>query len=144
MMSEPTPDTPYQDLILSHAKAPQHYGANASAILRYKGVNPLCGDEVTVYLATAEPVWATFESQGCALCRASASILLLTLNGMPQAAASTIIRQFCDDFTNGIRQSVASSPELTALWDMRRFATRMSCVLLAWDALAALLAGEEQ
>ena len=137
-MSEPTPVTPYQDVILSHAKAPKRYGAVSGVPMR-QGTNPLCGDEVSFFLTQTEPVDATFESRGCALCRASASILAEATCGRAHAVADRFIQDFLANFAN-LPVNPKASSELQALLDMRRYATRTRCVLLPWETLGALLA----
>jgi nitrogen fixation NifU-like protein len=139
---QPTPPSPYQERILAHAKAPRHVASATNLGQRGRSAaNPLCGDELDLFLRDtpgAAPL-LTFRSRGCALCRASASILCETVADLSPAAAADAARGFVSTF----RADGAPDPHATdgtaALLDMRRFPTRAKCVLLPWETAISLL-----
>lgn len=137
--STPTPASPYQGRIMDHSRAPHHSGAISGAESRSRS-NPLCGDQVTVYFAgTPRAIAPVFESQGCALCRASASILMDQVHGLTVGKALLLTRKFIRTFETGPIPD--EEPEdMAALRDMRRFASRAKCVLLPWETMDDLLA----
>ncbi len=112
----------YQEQILEHAKAPRHYGEPSAFLARRTGVNPLCGDEVTLFarLGGAAQV-LQFVSKGCALCRASASLML-------EAAAAVPRTQW---------PALKPGPALAEV--AAAFPSRTRCVQLPWETFALLL-----
>lgn len=130
----------YQDLILAHAKAPRHFGPFAAATARRTGTSPLCGDEVELALALSSggALTGAFTSKGCALCRASASLMMAHVIDVPPASAQSL----ADSFRAGFAAATplpAPRPELEALYELKPFATRRRCVLLPWETLAETL-----
>lgn len=131
----------YQDAILEHARHPRGQGALVPADADHEELNRLCGDEAHVYLR-AEPgatVAIGFTSRGCALCRASASIMVELLTGKPKAtvaAAATVFLASYETLTQG-EPAVPAGTE--PLYELRAFPTRARCVLLPWQALDAAL-----
>lgn len=140
---EPTPASPYQERILAHSRQPSHMGARAHVAFRTH-TNALCGDQVTVFFGgSPKSIEPLFEATGCALCRASASILMDQVHGSTLDAALRKVRHFLEMFEQeGAEASEdTEDQDLAALRDMRRFASRAKCVLLPWDAMLDLLAG---
>jgi nitrogen fixation NifU-like protein len=112
----------YQDRILEHAKADRHYGEPARALARRTGVNPLCGDEVTLFFAGDGALQVLqFVCKGCALCRASASLLIEAALARPRAEWRDLAPE-------------AALEEVAA-----RFPSRTRCVKLPWETFAQLL-----
>ena len=134
-------DDLYQATILEHDRAPRNYGCLAHPTHRAEGYNPLCGDRVRVTLTVKDERLAelTFEADGCAISRASASLMTEHLRGQKLSEIEPAIRAF-----EAMLRSGAAAPalsELGALQGIRRFPSRMRCATLAWlsvlDALAA-------
>ena len=131
----------YQRALLDHAKHPRNFGPLPDASHSAQGVNPLCGDELTVRLRTAagriEEI--AFEGAGCAVCMASASMMTVATKGMPLSDVPGMMQR--------VRAVVrgdagpAKPGDLAALAGVARFPARMKCALLAWSALEAALAG---
>lgn len=132
----------YQDIIMRHAKNPMSRGEMPDADHRASGSNPLCGDSVEFFgkIGPKGNLTISFVSQGCALCRASASILLEEVNDKPVAQIGQILDQLIPRF-RGL--DVVDSPPWTesvaALSDMRRYPSRLSCVLLPWETLQKMM-----
>ena len=133
---------PYQDAILAHARSPHNLGALMPFDARGDEVNRLCGDEVTVYLRHDPTGMATgFTAKGCALCRASASVLMLLSASRTNAEISRLVDAFIPAFADldaPIDELVPRGTEL--LFSLKPFAARTKCVLLPWQAMATALA----
>ena len=132
----------YQDIIMRHAKNPISWGEMPDPDHRASGTNPLCGDSVDFFgkIGPKGDLTLSFASQGCALCRASASILLDEVNGKPVAQIAEIFDQLMPMF-RGLKM-VGSPPwseSVAALSDMRRYPSRLSCVLLPWETLQNMI-----
>jgi nitrogen fixation protein NifU and related proteins len=135
----------YQEVILDHHKRPRNFGAIANATAQAQGHNPLCGDRVTVYVRVEGDRIAdvSFEGSGCAISRASASLMTDSVKGGPIADADALFRSFQALLTAG----PASTPEmgdigkLEVLAGVRDYPSRIKCATLAWHALQAALHG---
>jgi len=139
--------SPYQALILEHAKSPRGWGSLApgtALVGERSGVNPLCGDQVTLRLGHLPAGGATvgFESQGCALCRASASILAEAAAGLAPAALRQLVNTFRAEFPGAEPPAAWLPAAVLALYDLRRYPARQHCVMLAWETLAELMERE--
>lgn len=142
----------YQTLILDHAKHPRHWGLLPGPCHRRTASNRLCGDQIELHSLMAPPLPGVgvpgltigFEAKGCALCKASASIMAELLTGKTPDAADGLVRKFMADFQNQAADQSetwrARAAAVAALFELRKFPTRERCVLLAWEAMAATLA----
>lgn len=137
-------ETPYQDEILAHARAPHGHGALEPADARRLEVNRLCGDEVEVFVqrGAAGRLALGFTAKGCALCRASASVLMSVGGGRTVGELGPMIAAFMGRFSDLALPSGAPGalPGTEALEPLRAFPARTRCVLLPWQALAGALA----
>ncbi|BET65604.1 SUF system NifU family Fe-S cluster assembly protein [Opitutales bacterium ASA1] len=138
-------DDLYQNIILDHNRRPRNYGPMPDATHKADGHNPLCGDEVTVFLHiegdTIEKV--SFDGQGCAISKASASLMTLRLKGRSIEDAKRAISEV-RALLSGTEQTapdLESMGDLAALAGVRKFAVRVKCATLAWHTLEAALAG---
>lgn len=132
----------YSPMIREHANQPRNRGRLRDANRRASARNPLCGDCVSVYLRVDEGVIqeAAFESFGCALCRASASLLTEAVRGshveLVVRLAVAVERMLTDRESGG--QELLGD-DLIGLACVRGFPSRVNCVLLPWwAALEAL------
>lgn len=142
----------YQELILDHNARPRNFGALSEASHRAEGVNPLCGDHVTVYLRlqgdTIDAV--QFDGQGCAISKASASLMTQSLRGKSLAEAERIFGAFHgmvtadpdEDDAEATHEEadearLASLGKLAALAGVRGFPMRVKCATLAWHTYNA-------
>ncbi len=126
----------YQEIILGHNKQPRNYGALGDPCSKADGNNPLCGDEVTVYwnILDDKITQLSFEAQGCAISRASASMMTELLKGRSLEEARSLFARIDSYLTS---HAVAEMPEefgeLVALAGVRKFPSRIKCATLAWQ-----------
>jgi nitrogen fixation NifU-like protein len=136
----------YQSIILDHNRRPRNYRELADADRRSEGRNPLCGDEITVWLKMdGDRIEdASFLGSGCAISKASASIMTTAVKGKTRAEASALF----DRFHGLVTGSAPARPDdpalgsLAAFSGVSRFPVRVKCASLAWHALRAALRGE--
>ncbi|MGH9793918.1 MAG: Fe-S cluster assembly sulfur transfer protein SufU [Candidatus Acidiferrales bacterium] len=138
----------YQELILEHSKAPRNYRALAAANHKAEGHNPLCGDHITVYLDLEGDAIRdiSFQGSGCAISKASASLMTQSLKGKSRAEAEELFRQFHSLLTgqpsgNG---AAAKLGKLAVFSGVREFPVRVKCATLAWHTLQAALEERQQ
>ncbi len=135
----------YQEVILDHNKRPRNRGKLEEPTGSAEGHNPLCGDNVTVYIHThdgrVEEV--TFEGSGCAISTASASMMTETIKGKTLAEVDAIFREFQQMVT--ATGEVAEHPDLgdlEVLAGVREYPVRIKCATLPWHTLHAAILGE--
>ena len=137
----------YQAIILDHNKRPRNNRPMPDHTHSADGHNPLCGDEITVFLKVAGGKVAdiSFQGEGCAISKASASLMTTLLKGkaLPQARAE-FARVM--DLLTGEKKPVKFDEigELAALAGVRLFPARVKCATLAWHAFNAALEGKKE
>lgn len=137
----------YQELILDHKRHPRNFHRIEDATHHAQGHNPLCGDELTLYLRVEGDriVEASFEGQGCAISTASASLLTESVKGKTIAEAEALFGQMHDLLT---KDTSGVSPEsmgkLGVLSGVRDYPTRVKCATLSWHTLKAALGGQRE
>jgi nitrogen fixation NifU-like protein len=126
----------YRELILDHAKSPRHFGKLENATHQAQGINPLCGDKLTLYLALGDGNVqdAAFEGSGCAISVASASLLTETVIDKPVDEALEYFSALTSRLTGGEMSNIDLG-KLKALEGVREFPSRVKCATLAWHAL---------
>ncbi len=133
----------YQELILEHSKAPRNYRALTAANHKAEGHNPLCGDHITVYLDLEGDAIRdiSFQGSGCAISKASASLMTQSLKGKSRAEAEELFRQFRSLLTNPSSGNGAAAKlgKLAVFSGVREFPVRVKCATLAWHTLQAAL-----
>ena len=136
----------YQEVILDHNRRPRNFHALANASHRAEGYNPLCGDRLTLYLSVSEGVIteAAFEGAGCAISKASASMMTETLKGKTLAEADALFQRFHRMVTTPPDQSVEDLGKLSVLAGVREFPVRVKCASLAWHTLKAAMSNEQR
>lgn len=134
----------YQEIILDHNRRPRNYGPLAGATHRAKGHNPLCGDDLSVHLRVVDGKIEAihFQGQGCAISKASASLMSEALSGKNLEDA----RFFTTTLLAGLKSgqgnlSFEEVGDLAALSGLRQFPARIKCATLAWHALMCALEG---
>ena len=141
-MIEPTAEL-YQAVILEHNRAPRNYRPMAEASRSVEGHNPLCGDQVTVFVKVAGGVVedVSFQGSGCAISRASASLMTQAVKGMPVTRAQELFERFHALMTQptGTEAAMEGIGKLAVLQGVRGFPMRVKCATLAWHALHAAL-----
>lgn len=136
----------YQSIILDHNRRPRNFRELADADRRQEGRNPMCGDELTIWLKMdgdrIEDV--SFIGSGCAISKASASIMTTAVKGKTRAEASALFDRF-HGLVTGSPSGRPDDPELgslAAFSGVSRFPVRVKCASLAWHALRAALRGD--
>jgi nitrogen fixation NifU-like protein len=138
----------YQEVILEHSKAPRNYRELKGAAYKAEGYNPLCGDRFTVYLEMDGDSIRdiTFQGSGCAISKASASMMTQSLKGKTRAEAEEVFKRF-HRLVTASKPEQAASPELGKLAvfsGVCEFPTRVKCATLAWHTLQAALEEKQQ
>jgi nitrogen fixation NifU-like protein len=135
----------YQQVILDHNKAPRNYGRLADANRHQEGFNPLCGDHVHVYLhVDGETIRdVSFEGVGCAISRASASLMTAAVKGQTIAAARELFARFHAMLMSGPQAPVDEEAlgKMAVFAGVREFPMRVKCATLAWHTVRAALDG---
>ena len=134
----------YQSEIMRHAKNPSHEGELAGASHVLSAYNPLCGDQYRLYLRIAGGIIedASFTGYGCAISKASTSILTDRCRGESLTGIKPLIalfRQVLDPDSPDNPEALTSDDELLAFSATRIFPERAQCASLAWDELDAWL-----
>jgi nitrogen fixation NifU-like protein len=136
----------YRELILDHAKNPRHFGKLAHGTHTAQGINPLCGDKLTVYLSVDRDTRieeASFEGSGCAISLASASMMTDLVLGLSTAEAAecfdSVTARLAGDKAEASQAISARVEKLRALEGVREFPSRVKCATLAWHALDAAI-----
>jgi nitrogen fixation protein NifU and related proteins len=136
----------YQDLILDHNRAPQNYRRMEGANRRVEGNNPLCGDRLTVWLRMEGDVIAdaAFQGSGCAISKASASLMTSAIKGKTRAEAVSLFERFRRLVTGELLPAEADSlGKLMAFSGLSAFPVRVKCASLSWHAMKAALDADE-
>lgn len=136
----------YQEVILEHSKKPRNYRALEQANHKAEGFNPLCGDHFTVYLDLKDGAINDigFQGSGCAISKASASMMTQTLKGKTAAEAEDIFTKFHDLVTGQKTGTQEELGKLAVFAGVSEFPLRVKCATLAWHALRAAMRGEDQ
>ena len=138
----------YQELILEHSKAPRNFRALSAANRRVEGYNPLCGDRFTIYVEMDGETIRNigFEGAGCAISKASASMMTQSVKGKSRAEAEQLFERF-HQLVTGRPMSDGNAPPLGKLEvfsGVSEFPLRVKCATLAWHALHAALEGKQE
>ena len=136
----------YQEVILDHNRRPRNFHVLADASHSAEGFNPLCGDRLTLYLKLDGDTIAdvSFEGAGCAISKASASMMTDALKGRSVAEANALFDRFHRMVTTPPGQAVEDLGKLSALAGVREFPVRVKCASLAWHTLKAALNNEHR
>ena len=134
----------YQEVILDHNRRPRNFRVLADATNRAEGHNPLCGDRLTLYLKLADGVVTdvSFEGGGCAISKASASLMTDAVKGRTVADVRDLFARFHRMVTTPPDQGVEDMGKLSALAGVREFPVRVKCASLAWHTLNAAMADQ--
>ena len=145
VLPEPEFDELYRELILDHYRNPRHHEPIADADVVAEGYNPLCGDRVKVMVHVEDGVITdlSFQGIGCAISKASASLMTETLKGKALEEASRIFDGFREALTEGREAGAELPAKLNALRGVTRYPMRVKCATLAWHALRSALDEEK-
>jgi nitrogen fixation NifU-like protein len=135
----------YQEVILEHSKAPRNYRELPSANHKAEGFNPLCGDHFTLYLDldgdTIRDIG--FQGSGCAISKASASMMTQSVKGKSRQEAEKLFSEFHKLVTGQANGNHADVGKLAAFSGVSEFPVRVKCATLAWHTLHAALEGKQ-
>ena len=132
----------YQEVILDHNRNPRNFRALPGANRRAEGDNPLCGDHFTVFLKLDNDVIrdVSFQGAGCAISKASASLMTEQIKGKTVAEARSFFDEFQKMLVTG--QGGEELGSLCALGGVHKFPMRVKCAILSWHAMLAGLDGQ--
>ena len=135
----------YRDVILDHNKRPRNFGSLEPPAHQARGHNPLCSDQLTVYIELDGDVLRDlrFDGKGCAISVASASLMSEAVKGKRRTEVAHLFGQVHDLLT---QQDAPAPPELgklAALSGVREFPARVKCASLCWHTLNAALEGAD-
>ena len=135
----------YQEVILEHSKKPRNYGVLDSANHKAEGYNPLCGDHYTIFVNVKDGSIAEigFQGAGCAISKASASMMTQALKGKSAEEAEALFTRF-HDLVTGKGGSADDLGKLAVFAGVSEYPLRVKCATLAWHALRAALKGEQE
>ncbi len=132
----------YQSIILDHNRAPRNYRELPGASHSAEGYNPLCGDQLKVWLTLDGDRISdvTFQGSGCAISKASASLMTTVVKGKTIAEASKVFESFHRMVTGQGGPADDLPAKLAVFSGVREFPARVKCASLAWHALRNALA----
>jgi nitrogen fixation protein NifU and related proteins len=137
----------YQQVILDHNKKPRNFRKLESANHTAEGYNPLCGDQLTVYLNLEgnEVTDISFEGSGCAISKAAASMMTQAVKGKTKQEAEKLFQEFHGMVTGDLdeERSVNDLGNLKIFAGVREFPVRVKCASLPWHTMHAALNNQE-
>ncbi len=135
----------YQQVIIDHSRNPRNYRELEHPSHSAEGYNPLCGDQITVYVVVEDDRVAdvSFKGSGCAISKASASLMTAAVKGKTVAEAEQLFARFREMVTSARDAAVDEEAlgKLTVLSGVREFPVRVKCATLAWHTLHSALEG---
>ena len=137
----------YQEVILDHNKRPRNFRALEPPSQKAEGFNPLCGDRITVYLRLngdrIEDL--SFEGSGCAISKASASLMTAALKGRTLSEADSLFQEFHHMVTAPADAPIETGQldKLVVFAGVREYPVRVKCASLAWHTLRAALEAKQ-
>jgi nitrogen fixation NifU-like protein len=150
----------YQQVIIDHSKKPRNFRVMEGANRKAAGQNPLCGDNYTVYMLMDSGIVkdVSFQGDGCAISKASASMMTDALKGKTKEEAQKIFDAFHRMITEGgavdpFRKNTGPSKndadketlgKLAVLEGVSKFPTRVKCAILSWHAAHAAMDGTSE
>jgi nitrogen fixation protein NifU and related proteins len=137
-------DEIYKEVILDHYKNPRNKREMPDAELTCSKNNPLCGDEITVYVHAEDGkvLDVSFIGQGCSISQSSASMMTESVNGKTVEEVEELSTSVRGMLSGEIEPDEDAFGELVALKGVVKYPIRVKCAVLAWDVLQEALAGE--
>ncbi len=136
----------YQELILEYSKAPRNYREMKSSDHKAEGYNPLCGDRFTVSVQmqgdSIQDI--AFQGSGCAISKASASMMTQSVKGKTKQEARESFEHFHRTVTGNKNGHSTDLGKLAVFAGVAQFPTRVKCATLAWHTLLAALEGKQE
>lgn len=134
----------YQEIILDHNKNPKNFHKLESASHSAQGYNPLCGDKIDIFLNVDDGKLTdvTFQGSGCAISKASASVMTTILKNKTLDEARVLFEKFKSLITGGMEPDIAELGKLAVFAGVRDYPVRAKCATLAWHTMMAALEGK--
>ena len=137
----------YQQVILDHNKSPRNFRVIENANHHSEGYNPLCGDRIDIYLDVKKGIVEdiSFQGKGCAISKASASLMSSMVKGKPVKEAEKLFEKFHDLITGklGDNPDIEELGKLAVFAGVRDFPARVKCASLAWHTMINALKEEK-
>lgn len=138
----------YQQVILDHNKSPRNFRKMDNASSKAEGYNPLCGDHIDVYVLVEDGIVkdVSFNGEGCAISKASASVMTSMLKGKTKEEAEKLFNKFHDLVTGklGEHPDVDDLGKLAVFAGVQEFPVRVKCASLAWHTMMNALQNKEE
>ena len=137
----------YQQVIIEHNKKPRNYGDLEPCTHHAHGLNPLCGDDIVLKVVVADGIVQDirFLGQGCAISKASSSLMTVNVKGKPVAEAELMVAQFRSMIRGTLDTAVDPNilGKLSLFQGVKNLPSRVKCAVLPWATLHSALHGEE-
>ncbi|RMH23047.1 MAG: SUF system NifU family Fe-S cluster assembly protein [Gammaproteobacteria bacterium] len=139
----------YQEIIVDHNRSPRNFRKMDDANHQAEGYNPLCGDQLTLYLKLDQDERiedVSFQGSGCAISVASASLMTQMLKGKTRKEAEKLFTEFTHMATSEVGSEIDSDSlgKLAALAGVREFPARVKCATLCWHTLETALHDKDE
>jgi nitrogen fixation protein NifU and related proteins len=138
----------YQEVILDHNKSPRNFKKLETANRTAEGYNPLCGDKINIFLDVEDDVVKeiSFQGSGCAISKASASLMSTIIKGKSVEEAKKLFEKFHDLITGKLDEntSIEELGKLAVLAGVKEFPMRVKCASLAWHTMLTALKNENR
>ena len=136
----------YQEVILDHGKNPRNFRKMEKYDRKIDGFNPLCGDQITLFLKFEHGVVqdVSFQGKGCAISTASASMLTEAVKGKSEAEAMELFEEFRKMVTEEGNPNCSCLGKLEVFQNLKEYPMRVKCATLCWHAFQNALKGDEE
>ena len=138
----------YQQVILDHNKSPRNFKKIENANRTAEGYNPLCGDKINIFLDVENGIVKdiSFQGSGCAISKASASLMSEAVKGKPVEEAKKLFEKFHDLITGKLdeEEGIEELGKLAVLAGVKEFPLRVKCASLAWHTMLSAINKEEK
>ena len=138
----------YQQVILDHNKSPRNFRKMDNATQHAEGYNPLCGDHIDIYLLIQDGIVkdVSFKGEGCAISKASASLMTSILKGKTKEEAEKLFEKFHNLVTGklGDNPDIEELGKLAVFAGVQEFPVRVKCASLAWHTMMNALKGKQE
>ena len=137
----------YQEVIIDHNKKPRNYGDLEPCTHQAHGLNPLCGDDIVLKVVVEDGIVKDlrFQGQGCAISKASSSLMTVNVKGKTLAEAEQMVAEFRGMIRGTLDTAVEpnSLGRLSLFQNVKNLPSRVKCAVLPWATLHSALQGEE-
>ncbi|MCB0713967.1 MAG: SUF system NifU family Fe-S cluster assembly protein [Ignavibacteriae bacterium] len=136
----------YQQIILDHNKSPKNFREIENPDRRVEAYNPLCGDHYTIFLTLEgdRVVDISFQGSGCAISKASASVMTELVKGKSVEEAEHLFEQFHDLVTGKLEADMFELGKLAAFAGVQDYPARVKCASLSWHTMHAAITTEQE